>query len=278
MYIQTGKEDLTEAIGRFNEDLKRVSNWCKGVGLKINPSKSQAILIGYHKLLNSIDRPNVPQISLDCTPIPHRESVKSLGVTMDENLTWTPHIHSLIQKTYSALHSLKIFKNIFSIKLKMFLIKALVIPIFDYCDIVYSDIGRVLDIKLQRAQNACARYIYNSRKSDYVTPLFSELSWLKLSERRQYHSVCLLFQILANKTPKYLANHFHFLYTHHDRDTRSRTDNQLLIPHHRTTAYTKSFTVSASRTWNTLPETVRGAHSLTSFERMCYSHFLNGTE
>lgn len=37
--------------------------------------------------------------------------------------------------------------------------------------------------KLQKAQNASFRYLFNSRLGDYVTPFFKQLQRLKVTER-----------------------------------------------------------------------------------------------
>uniref|UniRef100_A0A8D8PPN0 protein-ribulosamine 3-kinase n=1 Tax=Cacopsylla melanoneura TaxID=428564 RepID=A0A8D8PPN0_9HEMI len=57
--------------------------------------------------------------------------------------------------------SLSIMRNLASM-LKKRLIEALVLPLFNYCDVVYSPNLKVeLQQYLQRAQNACVSYICN---------------------------------------------------------------------------------------------------------------------
>ena len=47
------------------------------------------------------------------------------------------------------------------------LVKTLVIPHFDYCDILLTDLNCDLKEKL-RVRNMCIRYIFNIRKYDHV--------------------------------------------------------------------------------------------------------------
>jgi len=51
--------------------------------------------------------PNLsPLIHLHDTQIPQKESTKILGFTLDENLTWGPHIEELLAKCH---HSSDVF-------------------------------------------------------------------------------------------------------------------------------------------------------------------------
>lgn len=275
LYIHDTPTKLSEAIEHINYDLKSLCDWCDNVGLQINPTKSQAILIAYPKLYNSINKLSLPSIRLNEEVISFSPTVKNLGITMDEHLTWSANTISICKKVFSALHSLRKFKNFFTFNLKLRLVQALVLPYFDYCDVVYLDLGPDLAKKLQRAQNACVRYICNLRLSDHVSPSFSQLSWLRLEQRRSHHSLCLLYRILSQGTPSYLASNFQHLSSHHDRGTRAQTDTQLAIPLHRTSIYTRSFTVSAARSWNLLPTAVRGSQSVVSFRKSCLQFFVN---
>ncbi|KAJ4427863.1 hypothetical protein ANN_23866 [Periplaneta americana] len=48
-------------------------------------------------------------------------------------------------------------------KLKLILVQTLVMPHFDYCDIILSNLNANLSSRLQRVHNACVRYICNIR-------------------------------------------------------------------------------------------------------------------
>ena len=106
--------------------------------------------------------------------------------------------------------------------------------------------------RLQRAQNYCVRFIFNLRWDDHVTPYFNQLSVLKLNILREYHTLCHLFSIIKTRSPSYLSENFNFLSNISERVTRQGSST-IAIPIHRTAIYNKSFTVSVSRLWNSLP-------------------------
>ena len=143
--------------------------------------------------------------------------------------------------------------------------QTLVMPHFDYCDILLTDLNTTLAQRLQRVHNACVRFVCNLRKADHISPAFSSLSWLRLKERRTLHSLLLLFQILQNASPTYLLDQFQFLSSHHTEGTRLQHFRAMTIPLHRTSSYSLSFTVSVARQWNSIPESIRDCRTLTSF-------------
>ena len=75
---------------------------------------------------------------------------------------------------------------------------------------------------------------------------------MKLEDLRNFHVLRLLHSILSTKVPKYLSDKFSFISNISTRVTRGGS-HLLSIPIHRTTIYNKSFIVSASRLWNSLP-------------------------
>ena len=268
---------INEAIKMINEDLKSLSAWATQNCLLINPTKSQTIILGYHKLLAKVDHSNLDSVTLNNSTIPFQRHVKNLGLHMTEDLSWNDHVKHICQKTYASLHSLNRLKNFLPTKLKTMLIKSLIMPHFDYCDVVYNDLTEDLSIRLQRAQNSCVRFILGIKKSDHITPAFANLEWLRLKDRRNLHSVCFVHRLLSFPVPSYLAKNFKFLHSNHDFGTRSRSGTQLTFPTHRTSLLDNSFTINAIRTWNALPVEIRDTHhqNYQLFKNETYKYYLH---
>ena len=81
----------TESIANtLNEDLANVSDWTKANKLSLNASKTEYMIIGSHKRLHQIQ--SVPPIILDNTQIKRVKVTKSLGLMIDETLTWDEQV------------------------------------------------------------------------------------------------------------------------------------------------------------------------------------------
>ena len=114
--------------------------------------------------------------------------------------------------------------------------------------------------------NVCVRYICNIRRSDHITPSLERLSWLRLRERRTFHSLSLLFKILDTSTPSYLSNRFNRLSHFHNLGTRSQQCSILSIPSNNTSLYSSLFTVSLAKTLNSLPLSIRDCRTLSKLK------------
>ena len=129
--------------------------------------------------------------------------------------------------------------------------------------------GCLLD-RLQSVLNAAARLIFSARKSEHITPLLSELHWLRVPERIQFRLCVLAYRCLHDTAPSYLAEMLHRTTDVAGRCClRSAATPTLLVPSTRRSSLGDcAFTVAASRAWNSLPANVRDAPSFLTFRRL----------
>ncbi|KAG7310166.1 hypothetical protein JYU34_004718 [Plutella xylostella] len=153
---------------------------------------------------------------------------------------------------------------------------SLLLPILDYADVCYLDLTEALLNKLERLQNTCIRFIFGLRKYDHVSGYRAKLKWLPIRDRRNLRILCLLFSILHEpNSPSYLKSMFNFLSDTHNRHLRSSHNLLLSLPLHRSGFMLNSFSVTAVRLWNDLPESIRKAPSRPLFKSMVRAHYLS---
>ncbi|KAJ4444601.1 hypothetical protein ANN_06397 [Periplaneta americana] len=71
---------INDAITKINDDLESIWIWTRKFRLKLNPEKSQSIIVGHSRLLSTITIPNLSPIKIHGTEIPFSESVKNLDL------------------------------------------------------------------------------------------------------------------------------------------------------------------------------------------------------
>jgi len=103
---------ISELIAKLNNDLDAL--WSKNNGLRLNASKSQALVI-YSK---SIDTTNLPKIKMDGSEISFVDKVKNLGIIINKNLTWYDHISFIAQLIFGKLRKLWKFSHFLSMWVK----------------------------------------------------------------------------------------------------------------------------------------------------------------
>ena len=73
--------------------------------LTLNATKTEFMLIGSRQRLSTLS--DTLELSIDNVPIEQVSSVKSLGVHIDEKLTWHSHIDKLCKKIASIVGAIK---------------------------------------------------------------------------------------------------------------------------------------------------------------------------
>ena len=79
---------------------------------------------------------------------------------------------------------------------------------------------------------------------------------------------CLTFRLTTERSPSYLADSF--LYRESLDQRFLRPSYRELVPFAHSTAYQKSFIISATGFWNDLPEQIKRSSSLPIFKNILY--------
>lgn len=136
-------------------------------------------------------------------------SVKSLGVHLDNHLTWSVHIDKLyVKKIALVIGSLKRKRSCISMNTAIQVYQALIQPHFDYWCSVWDGLGETLSSKLQKLQNRAVRVITRSSYDANADVLLDTLCLDNLSLRRKKFKAGLMFETLKGNTPTYLQNLF----------------------------------------------------------------------
>ena len=150
------------------------------------------------------------------------------------------------------------------------LIYSLIISRIDYANCLLHDIPDCLINKLQRVHNAAARLVVRCHRWDHITPVLKKLHWLPVKQRIHYAIVILAFRAQHGLAPAYITNLLHEQRA--TRVLRSATNNDLYVPPSRSRYGDRTFSVSAPRMWNALPNEMKTISCLVTFKRLLKTH------
>ena len=66
-------------------------------------------------------------------------SFKYLGVTLSEDLSWADHVKNIMSKTNQRLGPIRRIKHLLPLHAQLTLHRSLILPLFDYGDIIWGD-------------------------------------------------------------------------------------------------------------------------------------------
>ena len=153
--------------------------------------------------------------------------------------------------------------------------KSYILPIFDYGCLILGRCSILNANRLIKLQKRAARIILNV---DIMTPseqMFSELNWLPLPKRVNYHTHVMMYKVLNNMSLEYLRDLFNSISETHGRSLRSVNKELLSIPLCRTSYYEKSFTDAGAREWNSLSLHIGKLSTIQSFKTAVNAYLLS---
>ena len=128
--------------------------------------------------------------------------LKTLGVKIDQFLTWDSHIDQISKKISSGISAMKKIKDFTNSDTLKSVYYGLVQPHFDYCCEVWNSINRGQSERLQKLHNRCARIIMNFKDEPGQSQMaLDQLGWISLEERRKHIMARLMFKVVNNLAP-----------------------------------------------------------------------------
>ena len=260
--ISMQSNDLSDLENLMNAELANLKTWLEANKLSLNIGKTEYMIIGSRQRLSTFDNYNL-KVCVDNDQINRVVKSKSLGLTIDENLTWKCHIDDITKKFSSGIGALKRIRDFISEETAIQVYKSLVEPYFSYCAPVWDGLGKKLSEKLQKLQNRAARVITRSSYDISSCSLLDELKWETLSSNRLKQKAILMFNTLNKRTPVYLQQMFSPSESSYNlRDSHGK----LFVPRPHTDYLKRSFSYSGASLWNSLPESLRLVTSHHAFK------------
>ncbi len=180
-----GVDDVNTLIADTEITLGKLKTYFHRNGLMLNASKTQCIFIGSRQLMARIQDNTI--IQLDGNSITPSKQVKYLGVFLDCHLTFDVHIHELSKKVMGTLMYLNRIKDKFEKTTRILVVQSLVLSLMNYCLKIWGTTNATLLHNVQKLQNFAARVAVGGvGKYEHVTPVITQLKWLKMKEKLFY--------------------------------------------------------------------------------------------
>ena len=242
----------------LNRDLAKINDWCNLWGMKLNPTKTQSMIVSRSRTL----LPEHPDLLLNNVVLSTYSSFKILGILFDSKFTFEQHIRSIsssvAQKIGLLRKSHKIFGDL-SVVRKCFY--SFILPCLEYCSPAWSSAAASHLKLLDKTVRACK----------FLVPDLDVDLW----HRRSVSSLCMLYKIFHN--PKHPLNSELPNLFEPTRVTRNALRlNSLAFSVQRcnTSQYSRCFIPATSRSWNELPSSVVESQELQKFKTGANSSLL----
>ena len=254
----------------LNNELIYICDWLIINKLSLNISKTKYMVFHpYQKDISQL----VPSLTINDTEIERVNTFNFLGITLDENVTWKPHISILSNKISKYSGILNRLKHYLPLHIMRML----------YCTLVNSHLLYGILVwgyechRLEKIQKRIIRIITVSKYNAHTEPLFKALDRLKLKDMLNLSSLKFYFRYLHDNLPAYF---YSFQITtqgsHHHYNTRH--SDQIYIERTRTLYADKRVRIYLPNLVNSIPIPLLqkiATHSLQGFSSNITKYFIH---
>ena len=215
----------------INSKLLRVNNWLNANKLILNALKSKALLIPPKTRQQA---PNL-KITIDsCQISVVYESVKYLGIYLDNKLTFGPYISYLQSQISRSLGIISKIKYYVPDKVLFLLHFALFLSHITYGLIIWYSTYKTYTSKISKLQNRIIKIITKSNPPEKVLPLFKKHGILTLDNLLTFEMAALIFKYRSNNVPYNLSQYFTLTSDIHKLKTKSCSSDTYYLPRFKT--------------------------------------------
>ena len=257
-------DKISELLHSMQSCICDVKAWATADMPKLNYIKTELMLVTSKRTKHLHSLPT--SITMGNALIPFKTSVKNLGITLVCHLTMNAHVSNIARTCYFELRRLASIRRFLTSTATATLVSAFVLSRIDYCNSLLFGSTHDATSLLQRIQTYAARVILRLPKSSSITIHIKSHHWLPVKVSSTYKIGCLCYHCHSSTAPSYVTDMLHRKPLH----TRNTRSSSYTMPLHnrpaqsRATLGDRSFSFSSSSVWNSIPNDVRCAPSLSS--------------
>ena len=270
--VHTHGNTLNVIESKLQQDGNNTKLWCKQNKMEINYDKTTCMIVGTQHRTKNIPPLN---ICIDGNKIKDVKKQKLLGIYIDENLRWTDHIDHLCANISSKISLLRQLSTYIPTEAQKMFYQGYILPLIDYGSSTWGTTSRSNLERLSKLQKRAARIILNAPYDTASSYMFNALGWPTIEKRHSYNKAVLTYKALNNLTPLYITELLIPMSQTHNRALRSTSNGSLAVPRSKTAIFDGSFSCTAPRLWNQLPEVTKKASSLSCFKTQVKQFMFN---
>ncbi|KAF7242904.1 Ankyrin repeat and fibronectin type-III domain-containing protein 1 [Varanus komodoensis] len=170
-----------EAVAGLNQFLAEVMGWMRANKLKLNPDKTEVLLVGgSSSWVGDLD------LALNGVALPLMDRVCNLGVLLDSELSLEAQVTVVARSAFLQLRLIHQLRPYLEDDCLATVTHALVTSQLDFCNVLYVGLPLKTVRILQMAQNRAARLLMGTGRYFHITPVLYQLHWLPIEVRAQF--------------------------------------------------------------------------------------------
>ena len=213
-----------------------------------------------HLLITTNEERNV---SIGGEKIQNSKSEKLFGVTIDNKLSFTEHVHKIFDKVSQKLNALAGLSSFMSLEKRRINMKAFAHSQFGYCPLIWILHNRTLNNEINRIHERALRIVYRDKTSNF-TELLQKDNAVTVHKRNLQVLANEIYKVKMGLAPQVVKELFP-LSTH---AYNLRSTYEFKLENVKTVHYgTGSLSFLGTKIWKLVPLEIKTSHSSEEFKK-----------
>lgn len=248
------------------DDLEIIYDWLKFNKLSLNMSKSSFIFISKQSIKVSKD-----PLILNGNKINYSNSIRFLGLYIDECLTWEIHINKVKEKILPYVGILSKLRHYLVLRYLKLIYFCFIYSHLQYLTSVWGTACKNHLNKLKVLQNKAIKFIYKLPHLEPTINLYTPKNFLNINNLYRYKICCYIFSVIKKKKHSNITfTNNSTIHRHHTRQT-----NSLFLINVNSNFGKKSVHFRGIQTFNKLPDSLKLLESMTKFKNELKCFLIN---
>ena len=253
--VSVSHRELNILTRQLQTEAEVTIQWFADNAMEANPAKFQGLLLKGNKQASDF------RVIIQGQRIEFSKSITTLGICIDENLTFDEHVNNICLKASRQISALQRLTGLLDMPSRKAIYNSFIVSNFNYCPLVYCFTSRESINKMQKIQERALRFVLKDSVSDYDTLLTKcGIDSFRISSLKSM--AFEIDKILNDMSPEYLS-----LFSKSSIPYSLRDDNKL-IQQKMTTFGIKSFSYYGAHLWNSLPVDIKNAVTFGNFKTL----------
>ena len=161
--IGAAERTIEDLISILETESQAAIEWFKLNEMIVNPEKFQAIVVKKNAKMKDSYPLNINDLTINS-----ENSVKLLGIEIDNKLSFEQHISTLCNKANYQFNAIRRIKKFMGFKEKEVLFNSFVYSNFNYCPLIWHFCSSSSLHKIEKIQERVLRLLHNDFASDYA--------------------------------------------------------------------------------------------------------------
>lgn len=244
----------------LQSSLNKIDSWCKTNSMFLHPDKTKCMLIStrqkHQRKKMSLN------LSISSTAIDQVSEHRVLGVVIDQDMNWKLHLQKICKSLSRNLYLMAKLYSFTDRKALMMFFNAHIMSHINFASIIWDGASQVNLNKINSLHRRAAKIIAKGHEVSTDSKL-KLLNILPLEKQLLFNKATLMYKVHHSEVPGYISCLF-------QKAPERYSSQNYVLPKPRIDLYKTSLAFSGAATWNSLPDTIKGAISLKSFKNALF--------